>query len=79
MEHVDDLTDAVDDDFFAPFDEVLGDAGLLVMLLKDLRVHGRVWAIAHTKAEELMAWLEYAMNLTIKEREADGLVLKDTD
>ena len=71
MEHVDDLTDAADDDFFAPFDEVLGDAGLLVMALEDLRVHGRVWSIGHTEAEKLLAWLKYAMNVTAQERMAD--------
>jgi len=69
MEHVEDLT--IDDEFFAPFDEVLGDAGLLVMALEDLRVHGRVWSIGHTKAEDLLAWLKYAMNQTAQERMAD--------
>ncbi len=57
-----------DDDFYTPMDGVIGDAGLLVLTLEDLRVHGRVWAIAHTKAEELLAWLRYAIGETIQER-----------
>ncbi len=58
----------LDDEFYAPFESVIGDAGLLVDALEDLRQHGRVWAIAHTKAEELLAWLHYALDQTIQER-----------
>lgn len=77
MEHVDELT--IDDEFYAPFDNAIGDAGLLVMALEDLRSHGRLWSIAHTEAEKLLAWLKYSMNEMAQERmaaednEANGL------
>ena len=71
MEPVEDgfEVDPVDEEFYAPMDEAVGDAGLLVDVLADMRERGRLWAIAHTKAEELFAWLQYALAKTVEERE----------
>lgn len=45
--------------------DIIGHAGLLVEMLEEKRKDGRLWAIAHTDAEKLLAWLRYAFDASL--------------